>query len=66
MKQIETPKYGYVTVKDVMIETDDTNLESGVEILDEMDFPICEVVGYSSDELIENPNLIDELIECYC
>lgn len=66
MTQVETSKYGYVTVRDVMIDTDGTNLESGIEILDEMDFPICEVIGYSTDELENNSELVEELIDCYC
>lgn len=60
---IFTPKYGEVTVKDVMVETDDTNLEDGINIIG--DGFVVETMSYSASDLENNVPRIEDVIESY-
>lgn len=60
---IFTPNYGEVTVKDVMIETDDTNLEDGINIIG--DGIKVETMSYSASDLVDNVCRVEDIIESY-
>lgn len=65
-KEIFTPNYGIVTIKDVMIDLDGTNLAEGISIHDEDGKLLAEVAGFACDDVIDDldaENLIEELDE---
>lgn len=57
-KNFET-SIGNITVKDVMIDLDGTNLDSGISVLCD-DEVITEIAGMSTDNV--NENNIEEII----
>lgn len=54
IKEIYTANYGVVTIKDVMVDIDGTNLEGGINIHDEDGNLLCEVAGVSCDDVIDD------------
>ena len=52
-KKLFTANYGIVTVKDVMIDTDGTNLIEGIDVMDENGKFIIEVSGYCTDDVTD-------------
>jgi hypothetical protein len=62
-KQFETEKYGTVLVRDVMVDTNGTDLESGVEIELIDDDNLLEVVGYSVDDFDDDFECLYNVIE---
>lgn len=60
---IFTPNYGEVTVKDVMIDTDGTNLEDGINIIG--DGIKVETMSYSASDLENNVCLVEDVINSY-
>lgn len=61
--KIFTPNYGEVTVKDVMIDTDGTNLEDGINIIG--DGIKVETMSYSASDLVGNVCRVEDIIESY-
>ena len=60
-KSLFTVNHGIVTVKDVIVDTDGTNLADGVDIRDENGILLIEVAGYCCDD-IENEEDVENLI----
>ncbi len=59
----ENTKFGDVTVRNIMIDTDGTNLEEGIEIkVDNVEQPI-EFFGYHSLEDMTNEDIEELLYE---
>ena len=57
--------YGMVTVTDVMVDDGYGNLNDGVDIEYADGELICEVSGYSTDDLENDINQIEDLINTY-
>lgn len=55
---------GEVTIKDVMVDVDGTNLREGVDMFigDEL---ICELTGYCAETFEDDAELVEELINIY-
>ena len=62
-KKLFTTNYGIVTVTDVMIDTDGTNLADGVNIHDEDGKLIIEVSGYSCDDFEDEVDIENVILE---
>ena len=60
-KILHTPNYGDLTVKDVIIDVDGTNLIDGVDVFDE-DGKLLIEVAYESVYDINNPNELEKFI----
>lgn len=60
-KILHTPNYGDLTVKDVIIDVDGTNLIDGVDVFDE-DGKLLIEIAYESVYDINNPNELENLI----
>ena len=65
-KQIFTPNYGIVTVTDVMVDVDGTNLTEGINIHNEDGELLVELAGVHCDDVIDDfdaENYIEKLEE---
>lgn len=60
-KILHTPNYGDLTVKDVIIDVDGTNLIDGVDVFDE-DGKLLIEIAYESVYDINNPNELENFI----
>lgn len=52
-KQILTDNYGIVTITDVMVDIDGTNLEEGVDITNDNGELLAEVAGICADDITD-------------
>lgn len=57
--------YGDLTVRDAMIDTDGTNLTSGVVVTTEDGQWLCELSGFCADSFDCDPEALEELIDIY-
>lgn len=63
-KKVFTDNYGLVTVTDVMVDIDDTNLIDGINIVDEDEVLLAEIANATCDD-ITNGNDAEFYIDSY-
>ena len=63
-KEIYTDNYGIVTIKDVVIDIDGTNLEDGIDILNEDGELLAEIAGVYADDVTDGDDA-EKFIDSY-
>lgn len=64
---VDTAVNGTVTITDVVTNSMSFEhcLSEGVDICDEEGNLLCEIMGYCTEDLVDDPDLVDELIDTF-